>query len=308
MKNKKFIWITAPIVAVLLFVFLIQAFVYEKRGVRGRFKSATDDIGNNFAATNGGQYEPYYLTTNYSVAREDVVRAESKAPETLVPQQRKLIQKAELSLEVKSSQETLQRINDLVSQASGILISSHVQKYGQVETGQAIIKIQPKQLGAAMLVLKKLGRVDLERSTGEDVTEEYVDLSIRLSNSKHVRERLLKILEASAGSVKDILEVERELARIGEGIERLEGRMKFIDTQAAMATITINFYERQPVSVDAIDIVKKFKDTLRKAFVICLDTFNAGIMVIAALLPITLWLGAIASVVLIGRKIIRKKM
>jgi hypothetical protein len=86
------------------------------------------------------------------------------------------------------------------------------------------------------------------------VTEQYLDVSLRLKNAREVRDRIAALL-ASAKTVEDSLKVERELERLSSEIERMEGRLKFLRDRAAYSTITISF---QPVQVEDLQRQKVF--------------------------------------------------
>lgn len=77
----------------------------------------------------------------------------------------------------------------------------------------------------------------------EDVTEAFHDLEVRLSNLRSVQTRLQQFL-ARANNVNDALAVERELERVGQQIDEIEGRMRFLSNRASFSTITVTLYAR----------------------------------------------------------------
>lgn len=102
------------------------------------------------------------------------------------------------------------------------------------------VRLPAAQFEAAFAALRRLGRVLDEQRQASDVTEEYLDLGIRLDNARRSRERLLALLER-ADKVEDVLKIEEQLRRLTEEIERLEGRRRFLADQVAMATLTATF-------------------------------------------------------------------
>lgn len=92
----------------------------------------------------------------------------------------------------------------------------------------------------AVTMLRGYGRVTHESIEAQDVTKQHMDLALRLDNARRARERLLALLEKAA-VVKDVLEIENALRRLTEEIERMEGELKFLDDQVAMATLTAEF-------------------------------------------------------------------
>jgi hypothetical protein len=92
--------------------------------------------------------------------------------------------------------------------------------------------------------LEKLGDVTQRDVSAQDVTEEYLDIEVRLRNARAMRDRLEQLL-AKANTVQDSLMIERELNRIASEIERMEGRLKFLRDRAAYSTITISFESKR---------------------------------------------------------------
>ena len=95
----------------------------------------------------------------------------------------------------------------------------------------ATLRVPGNQLDAALADLKKLGRVESESQSGQDVTAQYVDLEARVSNSRKSEQRLLELLQQRTGKLSEVLEVETELSRVREQIERMEGERRHARTR-----------------------------------------------------------------------------
>jgi predicted nucleic acid-binding Zn-ribbon protein len=96
--------------------------------------------------------------------------------------------------------------------------------------------------------IEKLGDVLNRNVVAEDVTEQYMDAEVRLKNARAVRDRLQQLLE-KATKVEDSLAIEKELTRIGNEIETLEGKLKYLRDRAQYSTITVRF---QPKASDTV--------------------------------------------------------
>jgi hypothetical protein len=81
-----------------------------------------------------------------------------------------------------------------------------------------------------------------ESTTGQDVTEQYADLQIQVKNKKAEEESFVKILER-AGDIEDVLKVTVQISRVRSEIERLEGKIKLMNSQTDMSTIVVNLSE-----------------------------------------------------------------
>nr|HQP92279.1 DUF4349 domain-containing protein [Candidatus Omnitrophota bacterium] len=143
--------------------------------------------------------------------------------------------------------------------------------------------------------------------SAEDVTEQYVDLEARLKNLKLVRDRLTKIMNERARDVKDILSIESELSRVGGDIESMEGRIKYLDRQVALSSISVYFHEGKRGIITSLNFLKKLRETLRVAIETFVNTFNGIIVFISFLLPLAIWAGLLWLFYVLFRKIFRKK-
>ena len=112
------------------------------------------------------------------------------------------------------------------------------------KTNNAItVRIPVPRFHEAIAGIEKIGDVTHRDISAEDVSQEFFDLEVRLKSSRAVRERLEHLL-ARALKVEDALGIEHELDRVVAEIERLEGRLKFLQSKAQFSTITVNFAAR----------------------------------------------------------------
>jgi len=84
-----------------------------------------------------------------------------------------------------------------------------------------------------------LGIPENHNQTAQDVTEEFVDLEIRVANKKRLENRILELLDKSDETIADVIEVERELARVRGEIERMQGRIRYLTNRTEMTTVFI---------------------------------------------------------------------
>jgi len=59
-----------------------------------------------------------------------------------------------------------------------------------------------------------------------------------------MEQRLIDMLKTKTGKVADLLQVEKELARVREEIEKMQGELKYWDSQVQFATVTILLAEK----------------------------------------------------------------
>jgi hypothetical protein len=108
------------------------------------------------------------------------------------------------------------------------------------ENRSAVIMVPAEKLDVALEELGRLGKVAKKDVRGEDVTEEYLDLRIRLDNLERARLRYLELLN-KAQNVSETLAVEKELERVTVDIERLKGRLNYLGRVVRYSTIQVLF-------------------------------------------------------------------
>lgn len=114
---------------------------------------------------------------------------------------------------------------------------------GAARTLQASLRIPAPRLALALSELKALGRVENETQNGEEVTQQHADLVARLKNSRETEQRLQDVLRTRTGKVKDVLEVEEEIARVRGEIEQMEAEQKTLEHRVEFATIDLKLAE-----------------------------------------------------------------
>lgn len=152
------------------------------------------------------------------------------------PKRRLLIYSGSIAVEVARADEACKSFLAMAEGLGGFL---------QNQTGTTmILRVPAKSFDELFAAARESGRVLSETRSANDVTEEFVDLGIRVDNARRARERLLEVLKL-AKEVEDILKVEKELRRVTEEIERMEGRLKFLRDQVAMSTLEVAFRSAQ---------------------------------------------------------------
>lgn len=104
------------------------------------------------------------------------------------------------------------------------------------------VRVPRQRFDVTLAAIDKLGDVLHRDVEAQDVTDEFVDLEIRIKNAHAMQTRLKALLEKAP--VKEALEIEKELHRVTEDLERLEGRLKLLRDKIAYSTITVAFEPR----------------------------------------------------------------
>lgn len=104
---------------------------------------------------------------------------------------------------------------------------------------EIVIRVPRERFREALAQVEKLGDVLHRDVQALDVTDQFVDTESRLKNAKVMRDRLQALLAKAA--VKEALEIEKELGRVTEQIEVLEGQMKSLRDRIAFSTLTVRY-------------------------------------------------------------------
>ncbi len=174
-------------------------------------------------------------------------RVEDQASAILVTpaDSRKLVRNAQLDLQVINYEAAVQRLTTMATEAKGFIATQSSSKLpnGKLQ-GTVVVKVVPESLESFLQKARSLGELKNQTLGTQDVTKAYFDTDARLRNAKRMEERLLEMLEKKTGKVSDLLEVEKELARVRESIEQMQGELKYYDALVQYATVTISLAEK----------------------------------------------------------------
>ena len=168
--------------------------------------------------------------------------AETPAPELA---NRKLIRNATVHLEIVSFDDAVQKITAFAKEERGYVATTDSQKQANGKLrGSVVVKVLPENLDRFLQKIRGLGELKNQTLGTEDVTKAYFDTDARLKNAHVMEQRLIDMLKTKTGKVADLLQVEKELARVREEIEKMQGELKYWDSQVQFATVTISIAEK----------------------------------------------------------------
>jgi hypothetical protein len=150
-------------------------------------------------------------------------------------QSRKLIKRSWLTIAVKDLATAEVQAKAIVDQKSGYINNT---SGSQGETFNLSIRVPQDQYSATLVELRKVGEVVSDNENVQDVTTEFIDNKARLENLYKLRDRIQQLLNR-ADRIDDLLKIERELNRTQSEIDRLEGRMKYLNSQVNYASIDL---------------------------------------------------------------------
>jgi uncharacterized membrane protein len=189
------------------------------------------------------------------MASEALGRAESKPAETdkdpggkstsdSSVNNRKIIYQSELRINVEDFDGIDTKLNELVNQSGGFVSNAKIDRMqGKQRYGQWQIRVPVSKYQSFMNSVGDIGAVVSRNEDASDVTAEFYDLEARIKNKQRLEERIAGLLDQAKGELKRLIDVEKELARVREEIERMEGRKRYLSDVTALTTIDVYITE-----------------------------------------------------------------
>lgn len=213
------------------------------------------------------------------------------------PSDQKIIKTADISLEAQNVSITTGKVTEVASRFNGTIQSSLVSAGRQDRyTGSVTIRVPVKEFDPAVAGILVLGKVLSSSLQAEDVTEEYVDLEAQRNALVNQLAQYNRIM-AKGENVSDILEVQKEIERVQVELDRIIGKMKYLESRTSYSTITVRISE--PAQVEppggysfatvVSDGIAGFIDTIVWLFIAILTLLPLIILVSAGYLVYRRW-------------------
>ncbi|MGE7605976.1 DUF4349 domain-containing protein [Peribacillus frigoritolerans] len=227
---------------------------------------------------------------------------EESAEKEGMTDERKVIHQAQLELKVKNLEKAQMKIENKVAEYGGYVVESNVYREDE-ELVEGTITVRVPEAHFQDFLTDSEGEASEvvgRNVTGQDVTEQYVDLKARLKSKRAVEERLLTFMK-DAEKTEDLLKISSDLAVVQEEIEQLTGQMKYLENQTSYSTVTITLSQDRIV-VPGIDnkelnTWERTKKQLATSANLLLKTGSGIIVFIIGNLPILIILGGAGAVV-----------
>ena len=227
--------------------------------------------------------------------------------------ERKIIRNGKLTVETDDPTAEQSKITSIAESHGGFVVTSEFKQNGSNQTSQMVtitVRVPSLQFDDTLVKIRALGHVMAENVTGQDVTEEFLDLEARIKTKKALEAQFLEIMK-QAKNVSDALEVQRQIADVRTEIERMEGRKRFLENQAALSTIVITLQTPAPILSASTNgfwhsVKQAFADGVDLAAQIILGLIRLIIVLIPIILFIFLPLGLLLRFIIRRLKTNRK--
>lgn len=152
--------------------------------------------------------------------------------------QRLIIKNGTIAVLVNDTAAAVNAVSNLAISTGGYIIEQRVYDSNGHTFATISIGVPVTEFERSMQVLRQLGVVLQDAASGQDVTEEYIDLESRLGNLEIKQERLRTFME-DASKIEDVIKLENELSLVEGELSVIKGRMKYLADRAAFSTINI---------------------------------------------------------------------
>jgi hypothetical protein len=208
-----------------------------------------------------------------------------------------VIRQAQLTINVNSGSfdSKLAAVRALVQLEQGFISGTDAQASpanpnDQIRTGVISFMVPAAKFDDTIDQLSKLGKVQNEHISGNDVSAQYVDLQARLANEEAQRNAMLALL-SKAQTIADIIAVQTQLGQITQQIEQLKGQIAYIDHNTTYSTVSVDIAEAgAPAQTAAVDSWG-FASALSGAAHNFVTTINYIVTGLGAIGPIVIVLG-----------------
>jgi predicted RNase H-like nuclease (RuvC/YqgF family) len=128
------------------------------------------------------------------------------------------------------------RIERMIQDAGGYIERSSGSTDGNVRVEG---RVPAAQLDSLMSGIAALGKERRRYMTGSDVTDQYTDLEARLRSTVALRDRLQQLL-ARAATLNEVLDLEKQIARLQSEIDALQARLDQLKSRVELASLAVS--------------------------------------------------------------------
>ncbi len=159
--------------------------------------------------------------------------------------QRMIIKNAKFQLTVENTDSGVDRLTGVTTDMGGYVISVRTFIENGLKAATLSFAVPSDRFEETLRRVRALAiKVDDESASGEDVTDQYVDLESQLRNLQATANRIRDFL-GKAQNVDEALKVNAQLADVEKQIETVKGRLNYIGGRSAFSTITVDLREQR---------------------------------------------------------------
>jgi len=157
--------------------------------------------------------------------------------------EKKIIKDGDISIKTNDIAVAKQRIDNLVKNLNAYYEQENLRnRYNEISY-DLTIRVPAENFEKLLSSIEQSkDEIKSKNIRTRDVTEEFVDLSTRLSSKKDYLKQYTVLL-SKATKIKEILEIQEKIRNLQEEIESTEGRLRYLNDQVTFSTLSINLYK-----------------------------------------------------------------
>ena len=226
----------------------------------------------------------------------------SKSSMADVPSERMLVRTADLTIETRTYDESLNTLTTLCGSSGGWVASvSERTANSGLRTCYLTLRVPAEALDAFLSGTEDLGRVTQRAENAQDVTESYQDTKGRLATQQALMDRL-QTLVTSAASLSELLELEVQIADTQYQIDRLQSQLNTTERRVNYATVNVTLREEDDLTAGS-SLGMWLANALQSGGEAFVGSLENAVIFVAAALPFI----AIVVVAWLIVRIIRKR-
>ncbi len=161
-------------------------------------------------------------------------------------QTRMIIKNGEMQLLVEDTDHAIEKVTDAAVNSGGYIVSSRTDLTNGFKSARITMGVPVEQFEVVQRQLRSLASAVLsDVASGQDVSDEYVDLQSQLNNQQATSARIREFLK-DAKTVEEALKVNDQLSQVESEIEKIKGRLQFLKDRAAFSTIIVDLVPVRP--------------------------------------------------------------
>lgn len=159
------------------------------------------------------------------------------------PAKRQVIYTGSVQVMVTNVVESADKLQARVEALGGFMLN----RSGNTSSNNVTITVRTpaEHFHTVVKELAGFGQILNEQLSANDVTKQMFDLELRMETAEKSRQRLLDLLK-SATKMEEILQIENQVRRLTDEIERMKGELRFLVDQVAFSTLTVGFFSNAP--------------------------------------------------------------
>jgi hypothetical protein len=217
---------------------------------------------------------------------------------------RKIIRNADITMEVASTTDAQHRVTQIAESHGGFVVTSEAKQRENIDPSKRtvdiklVVRVPATRFGVVFDEIKQLaGNLPEANVTGQDVTEDFIDLEARIKTQKALEFQFLEIMK-QARNVNDALEIQRQIADVRTDIEKLEGRKRFLENRSSLSTITVNIHAPKVIAVNPTGFGRTIRDAVSDSLELASGMLVFFVRTVIVMMPIIVFVILPAGLVL----------